>query len=360
MIHPPRRKRIVVRYHTAGGVHRLVLDTATTSRADTLRAANASLAQVEVGGSPQQILEAECSDFTFADLARDYLELYAKHRKRTWKDDLAMLDRDLLPAWDKRPITEIRSLDIAQLLDGIVSRGAPIRANRVRALASKIFNFALERELVATNPVAAVPVPSAERARARVLSAAEIRILWALWAREASPTATAFQILLLTAQREREILTMRWQDLAGPWWHIPAGFAHRRAHRVFLADRTQRLLAGLRDQTGGSEWVFASPRSSKHIASLSAAHRRYRTLSGIRDWYTHDLRRTAAVHLAHLGLPTTSISHALNYAEPRVIVIDHRSARESAMAHALTTWADYLDQILATQSLGPPLPALPR
>ena len=64
------------------------------------------------------------------------------------------------------------------ILDRITQHGAPIMANPVRALLSKLFNFAIGRDLVEHNPCLAVPRPGKERQRDRVLSEGEIRTLW--------------------------------------------------------------------------------------------------------------------------------------------------------------------------------------
>jgi site-specific recombinase XerD len=88
-------------------------------------------------------------------------------------------------------------------------------ANRVRALISKIFAFGLARDIVEVNPVAGLPRPGEERRRQRVLTEEEIWTLWGIWEAEASISSAAFRMLLLTAQRKQEVLTMRWADVHG-------------------------------------------------------------------------------------------------------------------------------------------------
>ncbi len=262
-----------------------------------------------------------------------------------------MLNRDLLPAWKSLPVTEIRRRDVTQMLDRIVARGAPIHANRVRALVSKMFNFALTRELVEFNPVAGVPAPSPEQTRDRVLSEDEIRQLWAVWSQEGSISAAALKMLLLTGQREMEVLTMAWQAISSSWWTISASSTkNKRSHRVYLADPTLVLLDALRPKTGDRAWVFASPRTSRHIVSLSNAIERFRDDSGIYDWCPHDLRRTAATHMGRLGVSRVAIGRILNHAERGVTAIYDRSTGEVDVEHGLTVWASQLELILRSNS----------
>jgi len=63
------------------------------------------------------------------------------------------------------------------LVDDIVVR-APVHANRVKALISSMFNFAIGRDLLEQNPAYKVPKPTLERSRDRCLSDDEIRRLW--------------------------------------------------------------------------------------------------------------------------------------------------------------------------------------
>ena len=75
-------------------------------------------------------------------------------------------------------------------------------------------------------------VQARERPRTRVLSEEEIRELWEIREAEGSVSSAAFRMLLLTAQRKQEVLAMRWTDVHGAWWTIPAGIAKNKlSHR---------------------------------------------------------------------------------------------------------------------------------
>lgn len=354
MVQPTGLKTFFVRYRTPRGLRRLTLGSyPVTSLADARKAALAAIGRVATGGDPQEARQAERAAPTFGDLAASYLELHAKRRKRRWKEDERMLEMDLLPAWRNVPAAEIRRRDVAQVLDRIVGRGSPIMANRVRALASKVFNFGLVREVVEFNPVTGVPPAGQERSRDRVLSETEVRTLWVLWEGESSVASAALRMLLLTAQREMEVLTMRWEHIDGSWWNVPAGVVKNKlAHRVFLAPPTLGLLADLRGLTGSREWVFASPRTDRHTSSLNTAKQRFRTRSGIDDWAPHDLRRTAATHMGRMGVSRATIAKVLNHGEPGVTAVYDRSTGEAEVAQALGLWGRRLDEILRGRESG--------
>jgi hypothetical protein len=67
------------------------------------RAARAAAAALAVPGA---VAESASATFTFADLVRLY-EAFAKGRKKTWRDDLAMTRRHLLPVWGPMPLRAI-------------------------------------------------------------------------------------------------------------------------------------------------------------------------------------------------------------------------------------------------------------
>jgi hypothetical protein len=79
--------------------------------------------------------------FTFADLARLY-ETFAKGRKRTWKDDVAKIEKYLLPAWGAMPLRDITRRHVHELLDKLAAQTANftlrMRPSNVRGLFSMI------------------------------------------------------------------------------------------------------------------------------------------------------------------------------------------------------------------------------
>jgi integrase len=300
-VYPTGARTFFVRYRVGGGrrLRRFIIGSYPEMYLETARAkARALVGQVASGDDPQEERKARRKALTFGDLANSYLEVHAKKEKASWEEDERILKKDLLPAWRNRLASDIRRQDVAALLDRIVARGAPVMSNRVRALASKIFAFALPRGIVEYNPVHGVP-PRKETSKERVLSAEEIRTLWACLECEGSVMAGLFKILLLTGQRSGVVLTMRWDQLDSLWWTIPKEvMKNRLGHRVFLSDQTFKVLAGLRERNSRkkvpSEWVFPSPRTKTHLVTVGNAVDRYHEKSGVVAWSPHDLRRTMA------------------------------------------------------------------
>jgi hypothetical protein len=142
----------------------------SVSLADAREIARAAQFSVAKGNDPAADKKAARQVATFADLAGLYLERHAKRTKKSWRDDERTLKAELLPRWKNVPVVGVSRRDVRSALEAIVERGAPIMANRVRALISKIYNWGVQNEIVEANPVLGVARPSRERARERVLT----------------------------------------------------------------------------------------------------------------------------------------------------------------------------------------------
>jgi Arm DNA-binding domain len=115
---------------------------------------------------------------TFGALADRYLKEHARRFKKTAEADERALTVHILPKWGARPYHSIGRHDVIELCEGIVATGKPIQANRVQALISKMFSFAVDADLLPANPCLRLRKRASEEARRRVLSDTEIALFW--------------------------------------------------------------------------------------------------------------------------------------------------------------------------------------
>jgi integrase len=350
-VHPSGRKAFCVRYVGDNGKRRRINigHYPALSLADARDKAKVLVGRIACGEDPQAEKVADRESITLGQLANNYMELHAKRRKRSWQEDERIIKADLLPAWKNRKAKTIGRRDVSEFLDGIVERGAPIMANRTKALISKIFNFGMSRELVGNNPCHGVPMPSKPQQRDRVFDDEEIYRFWQAL-EEAQPVmAATFKMRLLTAQRGLEVLSMRWEQIRGDWWTIPGGIAKNGlSHRVPLSPQVKNLLEVLRDLTSTSVWVFASPsKEGAHLRTISRAAKRIAKTARIEDFTAHDLRRTGASHMTSMGIPRLVVSKILNHAESGITAVYDRHSYDAEKREALERWGDRVDEILA-------------
>ena len=279
---------------------------------------------------------------TVGDLATDYIERYAKPRKRSWREDARILRADVLPHWKHRAVADIRRGDVRDLVDTIAER-APIAANRTLALVCKMFNVAVDKEWITSNPAARLGRPSPEQQRHRVLTDDELRRLWSAFDALSPAMAGAFRLRLLTLQRGGEVHAMKWRDvdLETRWWTVPtADSKNKLPHRVPLTHPALKILTALRAAApDDAVYVLAGARGRRQRSEAAQTFR-------IPDFVGHDMRRTGASYLASAGVARLVIGKILNHVEKGVTAVYDRHSYDAEKQLALDVWAKRLTAIL--------------
>ena len=157
---------------------------------------------------------AKAARKTFAQLADDYMELYSKPHKDSWKRDQEILDRDVLPRLGAMPLEEIRKTDIDDVTLPILRRGSPSAANHCFEVMRAILNWGANKGYggIEYSPMTGMKAPSPKGdGRERVLSEEEIRTAWD-WFENGSDmhdlTRLIFKLTLVTGQRPGEVCQM--------------------------------------------------------------------------------------------------------------------------------------------------------
>ena len=307
---------------------------------------------------PAQIQAQEKADnrdsFTVMTLIEEYIEKWAKPRKRSWDEDKRILNRDIEPGWGKRKAKDITKRDVVLLLEDIVKRGAPIAANRTFACIRRMFNFAIERDILPSSPCLTIKAPSKENQRDRCLSVDEIKAFWRGLddAPMSEATKLALKLQLVTAQRKGEILGAEWEEvnLETGWWTIPDTKAKNGvAHRVALSELAIELFQQARKLNRKSRWVFPSESGNHPMRgeSIGRAVRRSDARfekSKIKHFTPHDLRRTAATHMTEMGISRLVVSKILNHVDSNITGIYDRHSYDTEKRNALEAWGTRLRQ----------------
>ena len=358
-VSPAGRKSFIYMYRFGGKARRMTLGTypkvpLVTARVRYAKAKELLAKGTDPGAELVKARKAERGAETVADLAEEYLERWARPRKRSAAADERTLRKDVLPHWGKRKARDIRRRDVIKLLDAVVERGSPIQANRTLATIRVMFNFAISRDIVDATPVAMVKAPSKENQRDRVLSPDEIRTFW-IGLDDAPMTEAvrlALKLQLVTAQRKGEIVGAAQDefDLEQAVWNIPAERAkNAQAHRVPLSSLAQRLIGEVLELAGEHRFLFPSPKGDQPIGAQSVNHALTKALPviGLENIVPHDLRRSAASGMTSLGVPRLVVGKILNHVEQGVTAVYDRHGYDAEKRSALDTWAAHLEDILS-------------
>jgi integrase len=280
---------------------------------------------------------------TFAAVAADFMQDHAKNL-RTRDEMQRKINVELLPHWGDRPVESITRTDVKALLRE-KARVSPVAANRLLALVSKIFTWALDEEIIEASPAVRLPRHCKEQERERSLSAEEIRILWGAFDKLGYPFGAVFRFMLVTGQRRGEVADMKWSEISPDGWLLPgARSKSAQGHLVPLSSLAQEILDSV-PRIG--EHVFIA-RGDKPLQGWSKAKARAEVLSRgkLPPWRLHDLRRTTATHMRSLSVDRLVVSKVLNHAESGVTRVYDRYAADPEKIVAMERWANRLRGII--------------
>lgn len=288
---------------------------------------------------------------TFEYVAELFLLRYCVDKKDSGRRDRDILTRDFIPKWGDEKAQDIRRRDVMAVLDCIAERGT-VTANRAHACIRKLFNWAIQRDLLEANPATNIPRKK-ETARDRVLSVDEIKTLWPAieGADMADQIKRLLQLMLVTGQRKAELVLAEWSefDLKGGWWTIPAAHAKNgHVHRVPLSPLALKLLREAKKQANGNSLVLPSPRTGKPLvgSAIDRAVRNNRDGFPIEHWTPHDLRRTAASHIARLGTNRLVMKKILNHTDGDITAVYDRHSYDKEKKAALNKWGRELQRLV--------------
>ena len=338
------------------------------------------------GGSPATEKRQErenASTLCFNHLADRYMVEHARRFKRSADEDERSLKLHIRPKWGRRRYVDIRRRDVVELIEEIYASGRIALAVRLKATISKIFAFAISKDLLEANPAAGIGRIADLKPRERVLSDEEIRFAWMAFGRSpvSAKVGLALKLVLTTGQRPGEAAGLHKSELISiddpenAMWRLPAACSKNgREHIVPLSPLAVSIIKealGLPARAGSTDYLFQSPRSNQpvtaHALAVAMARVAKRLGTGADDadelaqnavnpWRAspptpHDLRRTAATRMRALGIGSDDVKRILNHAPNSVLGrhYDHYAAIPEKR-RALETWANELKRIIAADA----------
>ncbi len=237
--------------------------------------------RIERGEDPTREKRDKREAPTVKGLAERYkAEHLPRKTAQSRKNDWAMIAKEILPAMGARKVADVHYGDVEALHKAITARGAPIRANRVLAVASKMFSLALRpaagedapwRDAAQGNPCRGVE-RNQEEGHERFFSQAELAALTdALQQYGATPASNCLRLIMLTGCRPGEAMRATWEEFAAPgYWDKPSAHTkqHKR-HRVPLSPAAIELIAQLaKKRTDGVAFVFPGQRAGTPLRQI--------------------------------------------------------------------------------------------
>lgn len=285
---------------------------------------------------------------TLAELVESYATLHLRPNLRSWKNVHSCLKQPAIAHLHAQRIDTIGKAQIVAACDALVAAGIPHAAvNLLKALRA-LFNWAISRGELSDNPCDRLRPAVRDGQRDRVLTDDEIRRVLRATPHMPAPFGDMVRLLLLTAARRSEVARMKWNELNGNVWTLPA--ERSKSGRVNVLPLPPAAIAILVNQPRGTrgDYVFSTSGGARPSSDFTKRKRLLDAASGTTDWCLHDLRRTCRSKLAELGVPREVARRILGHSVDQLDAIYDRHDYQVEKAAALSKLADHLAELHLT------------
>ena len=305
---------------TTGRWRKMALGTFPAMTLEEAKARAASLSvEVRDGIDPLQARLSVAHE-TFGQVVEAYMREHRKRYRAVTTDEVErFLRADVLPTLAGYRVDCVGRADVARVVEKVAERGAYVSADRVLTIIRSVFNWAIATGRLETNPTLSLRKRNGRRPRERVLSDAEIVILWG--ALDTTPHMSlairdALRLQLLLGLRIGETVGARRKeiDLKERTWTLPGTRTKNgREHKLPLPPMAFKIVSAAMKRGKCGPWLFPGRRPGLPTDRKSApiALLRLRRRIGMTQVGSHDLRRTVATRLVEMGVEEAVVGRIL-------------------------------------------------
>jgi integrase len=248
-----------------------------------------------------------------------------------------------------KAVTQVTRSDVMAVVNAI----KPGIGEQFMAIGSSFYNRMLEEGIDCANPFRnRLRVTGGRRIRHRTPSEKELLALWRGFEREGDPAFAAFQILVLTGARRREVTGMPWSelDLDASTWTVPAERRKtgRKDPEPFVITLHPLSVSVLKRQPiiENNPYVFWGRRDERPFDFQHATMDRLRESVNVDNWRLHDIRRVVRSGMAKLGVTQAVAEQCLGHKIGGLAGVYDTHTYEVEMADAWKRWGDHIAQLV--------------
>jgi len=284
---------------------------------------------------------------TFEVVAKEWLKRHCEAQAFLTTTKLRRaLELHVFPTWSGRDFTSIKRSEVAALLDKVTDNAGPMAADKVLAILSGMCNWYASRHDDYNSPIVRGMrrIKPQERARDRVLTDDEIRLIWS---KCEGVFGDMVRMLLLTGQRRTALLKMKWDDISEDGiWSVANGNKREKANGGDLG-LPKMALDIIHSRTRQGPYVFPGPRGYDYYKDYARGKVAMDEATGpLPHWQLHDLRRTARSLMSRAGVRDDHAERVLGHAIGGVKGVYDRHKYTDQKREALRMLAGLVDNIL--------------
>ncbi|MEN3977127.1 integrase arm-type DNA-binding domain-containing protein [Emcibacter sp. SYSU 3D8] len=339
----------------AYGSYPLISIAEARAKRDTSKKLLADGADPSVKKKLDKIAAATAARNTFGLVADEFLaQMEQDGAAETTVTKNRWLLEDLAAPLRGRPIVDLTSAELLDLLRRIERSGRRESARRLRGVMGSVFRLAIVTLRAENDPTIALRGalrPPKASGRAAIVDERRLgALLCAIDEYDGWPTiSAALRFLALTCVRPGEVRgAVRSEfDLKAKTWHIPAGrMKMRQPHDVPLSRQALAVLEEVWPFSDKGDLVFPSVRSAQRPLSENAMNSALRRMGYTKDEVTaHGFRVTASTILNARGFDPDAIEAALSHQDRNAIRRTYnRATYWDQRVTLMQEWADMLDE----------------
>lgn len=295
----------------------------------------------------------------FQDFAALWVKETMFYRSASYRTQVVrFLDSYINPVMGDKSLHQVKAADVLKVMERC--RATPVTADRCRVIVQQVYNYAIRKLLVESNPAVAVrgAIVIPPKKHHVHLQEPQLAKFWQELDKQAGATmltVLAAKLLAYTMLRKSELRLGQWVevDLDAATWDVPAErMKMKRPHRVYLPRQAVALLRELHRMTGHRAYMFPMRfrgGEGRPMGDATLNHMFGRLDFGVPDFAPHGLRSTAATLLKENGFTRDVIELLLAHQERNQTVAAYTHAElADDRRKALQWYADRIDAITRT------------
>ncbi|HAG8734086.1 TPA: tyrosine-type recombinase/integrase [Escherichia coli] len=275
----------------------------------------------------QKLAQKLSTENSFESVSREWHAAKADRWTIAYREEIIKtFEQDVFPFIGKRPISEIKPLELLEVLKRIENRGALEKTRKVRQRCGEVFRYAIITGRAEYNPAPdlAIALAIPKQKHHPFLSAEElphfVRDLESYTGSIITKNAT--KILMMTGVRTQEMRFATWSeiDLIKGIWEIPAErMKMRRPHIVPLSSQVIELFKQLQPITSDYPYVFIGRNDRRKPISKESVNQVIESLGYKGRTTGHGFRHTLSTILHEMGFESAWIEIQLAHVDKNTI-----------------------------------------